>query len=368
MLTRIRFLPTLLLVVCLAVLAPAAASAAKERKGAASAGSQKTFRVPGCLGSGGNSLAPATGRGVLFRACKKKDERFGTTLAHLLPNGKIQRRHVPKSEAGPMLAGTAGEIWLAAIRQKGAAAKGAALSLDRIAADGSVKTYPLGSPEAPIVSRVANGLVNDGAGGVWLAIGDLKQNYYGEPGDSGGGELVHIAADGTVSQFPLPEEIEPVWLARGPDGNFWFTGVKDRSTGERSTNPGTGYVGRITPAGELALYPTPTAASGPAGIAASPEGDLWFVEGALGGGGEVGTIATDGTFGPTFDPRGFLGGTIVFGRGGDAWLPHIEKGLVRRTPAGVESVYPNVKGTVVAGREGDIWALDWTTLRRVAPR
>jgi streptogramin lyase len=55
-------------------------------------------------------------------------------------------------------------------------------------------------------------------------------------------------------------------IAAGPDGNLWFTSA--------SLN----IVGRITTAGVITPYAIPTALSLPSGIAAGPDGNIWFAE------------------------------------------------------------------------------------------
>ena len=38
------------------------------------------------------------------------------------------------------------------------------------------------------------------------------------------------------------------------------------------------YIGRITPGGAITEFPLPSPGSGPAGIAAGPDDNLWFTE------------------------------------------------------------------------------------------
>jgi len=52
-------------------------------------------------------------------------------------------------------------------------------------------------------------------------------------------------------------------IAAGPDGNLWFT------------NLGNNSVGRVTPAGVVSNF-TGSGISDPFGIAAGPDGNLWF--------------------------------------------------------------------------------------------
>jgi virginiamycin B lyase len=72
---------------------------------------------------------------------------------------------------------------------------------------------------------------------------------------------------GAISEFPVPTTNSgPAGIAAGPDGNLWFA--------ELNSN----QIGRITVSGAISEFPVPTASSGPAGIAAGPDGNLWFAE------------------------------------------------------------------------------------------
>jgi virginiamycin B lyase len=71
----------------------------------------------------------------------------------------------------------------------------------------------------------------------------------------------------------------PQGIAAGPDGALWFTEI------------GANAIGRITTAGSVAAYPLPNADSQPAGITAGPDGALWFVEQY---GNRIGRITTAG--------------------------------------------------------------------------
>ena len=58
----------------------------------------------------------------------------------------------------------------------------------------------------------------------------------------------------------------PYGIAAGPDGAVWFT------------EPQGNRVGRVTNAGVIAEYSFPTAMSFPVGIATGPDGGIWFAE------------------------------------------------------------------------------------------
>jgi virginiamycin B lyase len=74
------------------------------------------------------------------------------------------------------------------------------------------------------------------------------------------------SAVGTITEFSLPVFTGPWGIAAGPDTNLWFT--------EAAANG----IGRITPAGVITEYPIPTAGSRSWGITAGPDGNLWFTE------------------------------------------------------------------------------------------
>ena len=70
-------------------------------------------------------------------------------------------------------------------------------------------------------------------------------------------------------------------IAAGPDGNLWFT----EYDGDR--------IGRITPSGVVTEFSTGISTfGGPDGITAGPDGNLWFTEF---NGNRIGRITTSGT-------------------------------------------------------------------------
>ncbi len=80
----------------------------------------------------------------------------------------------------------------------------------------------------------------------------------------------------------------PRGIAAGPDGNLWFT----EKVGNR--------IGRITTAGVVTEFSTGiTASSGPFGIAAGPDGNLWFTQVDAN---QIGRITTGATLFHTLTP------------------------------------------------------------------
>ena len=110
-------------------------------------------------------------------------------------------------------------------------------------------------------------------------------------------------------RVPVPTAGSRPWcITAGPDGNLWFTETRrqqDRPDHHRrvitefpdsrrpaspqasppartatsgSPNSTANRIGRITPAGVITEFPIPHGRSGPAGITAGPDGNLWFTE------------------------------------------------------------------------------------------
>ena len=313
------------------------------------------------------TLAPAPQGGVVFRICGK-DGATSSKIGRVLPDGTLVRHAAPRSSGGPIAVGPDGEVWT--LGESGRRH----LALHRIGPGGGVKTFSLGTAKEPSQLR-AYGLVPDRPGSAWVAVGEPAPDYYGQPIDSTGGALVHIAADGTVTRFRVPKQVEPQALVRGPDGNLWFTGVRGRAFSEHGGSIGKAYVGRMTPTGRFALFGVAGEESSPGGIAAGPDGRLWFPVTIYGNRyptpnespAMLMTISTDGTFGPPVELHaGEPWGEPTFGPEGNAWFS-TSAGLLRLTPAGQETVFPSEGGAVVTGAEGDIWVLGPKGLERFDP-
>jgi streptogramin lyase len=78
------------------------------------------------------------------------------------------------------------------------------------------------------------------------------------------------AAPAEVTQFPLPVGSEPEGIAAGPDGSLWFAEL------------GSDRIGRISTSGQLTEYPLPTPAARPFQVTAGPDGNVWFTENGSG--------------------------------------------------------------------------------------
>lgn len=301
-----------------------------------------------------SAIAAAPQGGVLVRTCEGGGKR---SLVKVTPSGEAVRLAPVESPSGPEVVGADGEIWAV---ENFLDSPYLTPGVDRIAPDGTVSYFSIPSGE-----RGQQTLVRDVAigaeGALWAAIGEFSP-IGGAPFETSyGGELVRIAPDGSEAAFQVPDGIEPRGIALGPDGNLWFTGVRGFSSGEHHYSPGFGYIGRVTPAGAISTYPTPSSHSGPSGIAAGPDGSLWFE------GSGVTTIGVGGTFGRHFALRSPAAVTgIAFGSEGDAWLGTF-RGVLRLTPSGQQTLYRGAGEKVAIGTEGDVWSLTETGLERIVP-
>lgn len=170
--------------------------------------------------------------------------------------------------------------------------------------------------------------------------------------------LAGNARSQTFTEFVIPTGTNaPLGIAAGPDGNMWFT-ENPFSLGGRG--PNDSRIGRITPAGVITEFALPGSGrlSGP--IVAGADGALWFGED-----GKIGRITTAGAITELALPivsSTILG--IAAGPDGNIWFTESIGGsnfgrIGRITTAGVITEFPMAfeatpKG-ITAGPDGNIW-------------
>jgi streptogramin lyase len=126
------------------------------------------------------------------------------------------------------------------------------------------------------------------------------------------------------SEFSFNEFLTPTLasgprgITAGPDGNVWFT--------EQTGN----HVGRITPAGNFAELALPSPNSGPVGITTGPDGNLWFTEANTG---KIGRLTP----------------ALV-----------LTEFQVPSTVSGGTSIVPQLTG-IAAGGDGNLWFTEFNT-------
>lgn len=161
--------------------------------------------------------------------------------------------------------------------------------------------------------------------------------------------------DFAITEFSLPSGSAPQYIAKGADGNLWFT------------DPGLNAIGRITTTGTVTDFTIPTANAGAFGIAAGSDGALWFTEE---GAGKIGRISTAGSITEYTSTNFFRPWVIASGPDGALWFTDESSGDVGRiTTAGVASpefAIPGQPGTgdrepygITTGPDGNLWIADF---------
>nr|MDQ5871589.1 hypothetical protein [Acidobacteriota bacterium] len=159
------------------------------------------------------------------------------------------------------------------------------------------------------------------------------------------------------TEFPLPRfGSGPRGITAGPDVNLWFTENGNTNLSE------LGRIGRISTAGIITEFPIPTPQSEPVDIVAGPDGNLWFTERY---GNKIGRITTSGLITefaiPTFSsyPTG-----IAAGPDGNLWFTEqFGNKIGRITPSGVitEFAIPTSSSDpsgITAGPDGAMWFVE----------
>ncbi len=183
-------------------------------------------------------------------------------------------------------------------------------------------------------------------GRVWFTEPEVDRIGWVTPG----GELRELST-GTNSG--------PRSITAGPDGNMWFT--ESGRCFERCV--GGNRIGRVSPRGAITTFPVESRPAsgdslGLAGIAAGPDGNLWFTEAVAD---RIGRITPAGVV--TEFSAGISGdagpGAIVAGADGNLWFTEAVAGRIGRiTPAGEVREFPvsvNWLMDVAAGADGNVW-------------
>ena len=171
------------------------------------------------------------------------------------------------------------------------------------------------------------------------------------------GGIGRITVTGGVSEFSrgVAAHVQPQYIAQGPDGNLWFTGIGS----DAFPSPAVGFA---TPDGVITTILLSNKASQPGAITKGPDGNLWFVDPGLHKIGRVspGTHVVTEFGGLTANalPEG-----ITSGPDGNVWFtdPNLP-GIGRITPAGAVIEYPLPVGanpdSIVTGPDGNLWIGD----------
>ncbi len=170
------------------------------------------------------------------------------------------------------------------------------------------------------------------------------------------------AATGDVTEYPTPTlGSSPRGLAAGPDGAVWFV--------ERNAN----LIGRITAFGVVTEYPLPTPGAWPTEIALGPDAALWFTEQAANAIGRIepgGAVTEFPLPTPDSNPTG-----IALGPDGALWFTEqtgnrigriATDGTVTEFRVPTTSSWPQ---GIAAGPDGNLWFTEFRANRigRITP-
>ena len=228
-------------------------------------------------------------------------EEAGNKIGRISPSGAISEFPLAVGAMpGGIVAGPDGNLWFT---ERGAN------KIGRISPTGDLVEFSIPTAACNPL-RIARG----GDGNLWFT--EEQANKIGR-----------IAPDGSITEFSRTNPgSQPTGIAAGPDGNVWFTVLSPACIGLpigcAPTEPP--WIGRITPTGTITEFPL-TWGSRPFGIAAGPDGNLWFTES---GAGFIGRITPSGTVTEFAIPRRSnifpgLPGEIAVGPDGNLWFTYL---------------------------------------------
>jgi virginiamycin B lyase len=204
-------------------------------------------------------------------------------------------------------------------------------TIGRIDTSGSFTLFP--------GTDYVNGIATGSDGAIWFT--NQRTN------SSGHFQLGRLAANGSISFFPLPGPAntdgfsgEPVGIVSGPDGALWFALA------------GRGMIGRMTTSGSVTDFPIPSGGM-PGNIIAGPDGALWFTET-----GAIGRMTTSGAV--TEFPVS-VGYWMTVGPDGALWFTENTANKIgRMTLTGVVSEFPiptpnSGASGITTGPDGALW-------------
>jgi streptogramin lyase len=156
-------------------------------------------------------------------------------------------------------------------------------------------------------------------------------------------------------EFNLPTyNSYPLGIAAGPDGALWFT---------ESNLPGSKGIGRITTTGVITEF-TPNSGEYSQAITAGPDGALWFTESSVVGS-YIGRSTTAGVITEFPRPSRSSSYGITAGPDGNLWFTEFDGNQIGRiTTAGVITEFPIPTAAsypygIVAGPDGNLWFTEY---------
>ena len=163
---------------------------------------------------------------------------------------------------------------------------------------------------------------------------------------------------GTIIEYTLPTSNgSPLGIAAGPDGNLWFTEFN------------ASKIGKITTSGTFTEYAIPTSNAEPYGIAVGPDGNLWFTE-YNSVSNKIGKITTSGAITEYAIPTSAAGPEgIAAGPDGNLWFTEAafaSNKIGNMTPNGSFTEFVIQTPTaepedITVGPDGSLWFSEYSS-------
>jgi streptogramin lyase len=181
----------------------------------------------------------------------------GNEIARITTAGVMTSPDSPAlhTNAGPVgvVVGSDGNLWFTECGSN---------AIGKITPSGAVTEIPLpNSPGGPY------GITAGPDGALWFV-------------EHGGNKIGRIPTNATqstdITEYSGMTGSDPRYITTGPDGALWFSERNKPTSGPFN---GDSVIGRIDPgSGSITEYKAPTTGSDPYGIAAGPDGAIWFTE------------------------------------------------------------------------------------------
>ncbi len=270
--------------------------------------------------------------------------------------------HFPtRCNVGTLAAGPDGNVWFACFRER--SGRGGQALIGRITPQGQVSEFSTGIPPGLGVDDVVAGP----DGNLWFT---LNAGVIGPARQGRTSAIGRITPAGVVAVFRtgLRKRSAPGEIVAGPGGNLWFTDVASPPE-----------IGQITTQGSIAEFPTELKPPlGLGGLAAGPDGNVWFTQvfnlphGDGEPGGLIGRLSPSGAL-AQFGAAPAAIGAPVAGADGNVWFAadssHVA--IDRVTPSGEISEFGSgvvgVPSDLVAGPDGNVWFTAQQSIGRVTP-
>jgi streptogramin lyase len=187
----------------------------------------------------------------------------------------------------------------------------------------------------PRASSLLGGITSGADGVLWFTEGI--------------GSIGRITTSGTISEFPVPGQVSPDWLAQASNGALWFT------------QDGTDQLGSITSAGIVS--DTASGQGSTMGISAAEDGSVAFTA----GNGTIGVISGSGdiqAFPVNLGKKSAELGQITQGPDGAFWFTDSSDAIIGRLLNGAIQTFPLGEGSspfaITTGSDGALWFTEQT--------